>query len=87
MQLMHSIFQDMLGIKVFIYLDDISKTIEDHIETIREICRRLRKHKLYANRSKSAFLPERISVLGHVLTTNGIIAAPEKQILLHAIYS
>src|SRR5258705_565825 len=81
MKLMHSIFQDMLGIKVFIYLDDIlifSKTLEDHIETIREICRRLRKHKLYANRSKSAFLPDRISVLGHVLTTNGIIAAPEK---------
>src|SRR5258706_1622286 len=81
MKLMHSIFQDMLDIKVFIYLDDIlifSKTLEDHIETIREICRRLRKHKLYANRSKSAFLPDRISVLGHVLTTNGIIAAPEK---------
>src|SRR5258706_6278846 len=81
MKLMHSIFKDMCGIKVFIYLDDIlifSKTLEDHIETICEICRRLRKNKLYANRSKSAFLPDRISVLGHVLTTNGIIAAPEK---------
>ena len=52
MKLMYSIFQDMLGIKVFIYLDDIlifSKTIEDHIETIRETYQRLRKHKLYAN--------------------------------------
>ena len=81
MKLMHSIFQDMLGIKVFIYLDDIlifSKMIEDHIETMCKICSRLRKHKLYANRSKSAFLPERISILGYVLTTNGIIKAPEK---------
>ena len=81
MKLMYSIFQDMLGIKVFIYLDDIlifSKTVEDHIETIREIYCRLRKHKLYVNRHKLAFLPERISILGHVLTTNGFIAAPEK---------
>ena len=81
MKLMHHIFQDMLGIKVFIYLDDIlifSKIIEDHIETIPEICRRLRKHKLFANRNKSAFLPDRISVLGHVLTINRIITAPEK---------
>ena len=80
-KLLYSIFQDMLGINVFIYLDDIlifSKTIEDHIETIREIWCKLQNHKLYVNQSKSAFLPEHISVLGHVLTTNGIIAAPEK---------
>lgn len=80
MKLMHHIFQDMLGTKIF-YLDDIlifRKTIEDHIETIRKICHRLRKHKLFVNRNKSAFLPEKISVLGRVLTASGIIAAPEK---------
>ena len=44
MNVMHDIFQDMLGLMLFIYLDDIlifSMTLEEHQEIIREVCRRL----------------------------------------------
>ena len=81
MNVMHDIFQDMLGLMLFIYLDDIlifSITLEEHQEIIREVCRRLRKAKLYANRTKTSFLPDSIKVLGHVLTKDGIVAAPQK---------
>src|SRR5258705_4176979 len=81
MKVMHDIFQDMLGLTLFIYLDDIlifRMTLREHQEIVREVCRRLRKEKLYVNRNKTTFLPDSIKVLGHVLTKDGIVAAPEK---------
>ena len=81
MNVMHDIFQDMLGLTLFIYLDNIfifSMTLEEPQEIIREVCCRLRKAKLYANRTKTSLLPDSIKVLGHVLTKDGIVAAPEK---------
>ena len=44
MNVMYNIFQDMLGLTLFIYLDDIlifSITLEEHQEIIREVCHRL----------------------------------------------
>ena len=81
MNVMYDIFQDMLGLTLFIYLDDIlifSMTLEEYQKIIREVCHRLRKAKLYANRTKTLFLPDSIKVLGHVLTKEGVVAAPEK---------
>ena len=78
---MHDIFQDMLGLTLFIYLNDIlifSITLEEHQEIIREVCRRLLKAILYANRTKTLFLPDSIKVLGHVLIKDRIVVAPEK---------
>ena len=53
-------------------------TLEEHQEIIREVGRRLRKAKLYVNRTKTSFLPDSIKVLEHVLMKDGIVAAPEK---------
>ena len=81
MNVMHNIFQHILGLTLFIHLDDIvifSMTLEEHQEIIREVCHRLQKAKLYANRTKTSFLPDSIKVLGHVLIKDRIVAAPEK---------
>ncbi len=67
MKLMNWIFHDMLGRNVYIYLDDIlifDKTREEHIESIRQVCLRLRQHKLYGNRSKTMILPPELMILG-----------------------
>ena len=81
MKLMQWVFQGMIGKNVYVYLDDIlifTKTKEEHIATLKEICTRLRKHKLYGNRSKTMILPDELVCLGHSISNEGIIAAPEK---------
>ena len=81
MKLMNWIFQDMLGRSVYVYLDDIlifSKTKEEHIDAIKQVCQRLKEHKLYGNKSKTMILPKELMILGHTMISDGIIAEPEK---------
>ena len=81
MKLMNFIFADMLGRQVYIYLDDrliLNKTKEDHIATIKEVCTRLRNEKLYVHRSKTIILPDELHNLGHIITSDGLSAAPDK---------
>ena len=81
MELMNEIFKDMLGISVLVYLDDIvifSDTYEDHVEHLREVHRRLLKEKFYLNKAKTQIMPERMEILGHVLTRDGLRASPQK---------
>ena len=81
MKLMNFIFADILGRSVYVYLDDIlifNKTKEDHIATIKEVCTRLRNEKLYVNRGKTMILPEELHILGHIITSDGLSAAPNK---------
>ena len=81
MKLMNHIFSDMLGRSVYVYLDDIlifNDTEEDHIATIKEVCTRLRKEKLYVNSGKTMILPEVLDTLGHTITSQGLSAEPAK---------
>ena len=78
---MNWIFQDILGRSVYVYLDDIlifSKTKEEHINAIKQVCQRLKEHKLYGNKSKTMILPQELMILGHTMTSDGIIPEPEK---------
>ena len=81
MKLMNFIFADMQGRSVYVYLDDIlifNKTKEDYIATIKEVCTRLRNEKLYVNRGKTMILPEELHILGHIITSDSLSAAPDK---------
>ena len=81
MKLMNFIFADILGRSVYVYLNEIlifNKTKEDHIATIKEVCTRLRNEKLYVNRDKTMILPEELYILGHIITSDGLSAAPDK---------
>jgi len=76
---MNTLFQDELGIFVYICIDDIfifSKTYKEHVNHVRPILQKLRDNQFYADRKKSQFLPEELSILGHVITRRGIQPVP-----------
>ena len=78
-KLMHYIFSDMVYKCVVIYLDDIfmyNRTYEEHVESGREVSRRLLKEKFYLKESKCQFLTKRLEILGQVLTPEGLSADP-----------
>jgi hypothetical protein len=53
-------------------------TLEDHLEKLREVLRRLREAGLKVNTAKSCFCTHDIEYLGYILTRNGIKPQPKK---------
>ena len=53
-------------------------TLEDHLDKLREVLRRLRKVGLKVNTAKSFFCTHEIEYLGYILTRGGIKPQPEK---------
>jgi hypothetical protein len=53
-------------------------TLEDHLEKLREVLRRLREAGLKVNAAKSFFCTHDIEYLGYILTRNGIKPQPKK---------
>jgi len=54
-QFVNTIFADMLGVCVVVYLDDIliySEDMESHQQHVQEVLRRLRLHGLFAKLEK-----------------------------------
>ena len=75
MKLLNWIFAEQIGRDVYIDLDDIlifTKTKEEHIASLKEVCNKLRQHKLFGNRSKTMILPDALSILGHTITSQGL---------------
>src|SRR5256884_1469218 len=81
MRIINYILQSFLGIFVFVYLDDIfiySDTLKDHIDHIKQVCLKLREHRLYASAKKSQFFADKLEILGHYIDNQGIHADPSK---------
>ncbi len=58
-------------------------TLEDHLDKLREVLRRLRKAGLKVNAVKSIFCTHEIEYLGYTLTRGGIKPQPKKvQVIL-----
>lgn len=67
--------------KCIIYLDDIiifSKTIQEHVERMKEVFARLREYGLKLKPSKCFLFQKRISYLGHIVSASGVEADSEK---------
>lgn len=80
-RLMNDIFRPYLDRFVCVYLDDIiiySKTLEEHESHVKTVLSVLRKHRLFAKRSKCEFFQESMGYLGHVVSSGGISPDPEK---------
>lgn len=66
---------------VIVYLDDIlvfSKTEEEHLQHLEEVCKRLQAASLYAKRSKCSFGLKSVEFLGHVVSGDGLATDKSK---------
>jgi len=64
-----------------VYLDDIiifSRTVEEHLERLREVLERLKDAGLKLKPSKCHLLRKSVGYLGHVISEHGVETDPEK---------
>ena len=77
----NEIFRDMLHLKVIVYIDDIlifSDSLEEHVQDVRAVLKRLIENQLYAKLSKCEFHQTRISFLGYVISADGVLMDDSK---------
>ncbi|GBG73740.1 hypothetical protein CBR_g17080 [Chara braunii] len=68
-------FRAMLDRFVLVYLDDIlvySRTLEEHLEHLRQVLETFRRAKYKANRDKCEFVRQELEYLGHFVIPQGI---------------
>ncbi|KAJ1025571.1 hypothetical protein NDA18_003914 [Ustilago nuda] len=77
----NGIFQDIIGVYIVVYLDDLlnfSNTEERHVEHVTEVLTRLRNNRLFAKLSKCEFHTRTVKFLGYIIKPMGIEMDPEK---------
>lgn len=66
---------------VKIYLDDItihSKSLDQHVKHIQEVCKRLKRANLKINIKKCEWCAKEIKLLGHIISKNNVLMDPKK---------
>lgn len=79
--MMNEVFSDYIRKFVLVFFDDIliySPCIESHVQHLTEVLSVLKRHKLYAKRSKCAFGVRQVEYLGHIISGEGVKTDPEK---------
>lgn len=77
----NEIFRDMLHQRVIVYIDDIliySDSLEEHVQDVRAVLKRLIDNQLYAKLSKCEFHQTRISFLGYIISADGVLMDDSK---------
>ncbi|KAI2661080.1 Transposon Tf2-6 polyprotein [Labeo rohita] len=78
----NEVFRDMLNRWVIVYIDDIliySNSYSEHVQHVRAVLRRLIAHQLYAREEKCTFHQDKISILGYIISSEGV-AMDEKKV-------
>ncbi|KAL1280048.1 hypothetical protein QQF64_014648 [Cirrhinus molitorella] len=70
----NNVFRDMLNRWVLVYIDILifSKTLEEHIQHVRAVLKRLILHHLVAKPEKCEFHCSSISFLGYIISSDGV---------------
>ncbi|WVZ90526.1 hypothetical protein U9M48_036820 [Paspalum notatum var. saurae] len=79
--MMNLILKEELDQFVVVFTDNIliySKIHEEHEKHLRVVLEKLRKNQLYGEFSKCEFLLEKVALLGHMFTTEGVSVDPNK---------
>ncbi len=74
-RLMTSIFRDVIGKFLHVYLDDIfiySQSVEKHEKHLRIVFERLRNSHLYLKWKKCDLYADKVNCLGHIIDDEGI---------------
>lgn len=80
-RLMNTVLTGMIGLKAFVYLDDIivyATSISDHTKKLTEVFSRIRKFNLKLQPTKCEFMRKEVTFLGHVITDQGVKPDPRK---------
>lgn len=80
-KIMHHIFIQILGVCVYIYINDIcicSDTYEQHVQDVEKVLSILHDNHFTASKKKFAFMPATMEVPGCTITRSAISAAPDK---------
>jgi hypothetical protein len=78
---MNDVFADMLDVCVVVYLDNIliySSNKTTHHKQVKEVLRRLWKHRLYAKPEKCEFDCKSVEYLSYILSPAGLTMASDK---------
>ena len=79
MDLMNRAFQPYLDSFVIVFIDDIlvySGSLEERAKHLRIVLQTLRERQLYVKLSKCQFWLDRVTFLGHVISTEGVSVNP-----------
>ena len=73
---------EYLGVFATAYLDDVlvySKgTLEEHVEHVKKVLRKLKEYKLYLQPGKCEFHKKETEFLGYIISTEGVKMNPKK---------
>jgi len=78
---MNRIFFKLIGICVFVYIDNLivfSTSIEEHLKHLEQVFSILQNNGLKINLEKCQFFKKEVELLGHILTIDGLKPVPEK---------
>ena len=78
---MNEVLRPFIGKFFVVYFDDIliySRSREDHLHHLREVCDALRREKLYAHPKKCYFFTTEVSFIRFIVSALGVSADPEK---------
>ena len=83
LHLMTTIFCNVIGIFVYVYLDDLfifSNTLEDHKKHLAFVFKTLQKHHLYLEKDKCDLYSSSMNCLGHCIDNQGIHVDTNKMV-------
>jgi hypothetical protein len=78
---MNRVLQPCLRRSVLVFMDDIlvySKTMEEHVEHLREVLQLLQAQLLFVKMSKCSFACATLEYLGHIVSAEGVATDPRK---------
>ena len=81
MRVMTQVLKPFMGKFMVVYFDDIlisSKSREQHLDHLTQVCTTLRKESLYGNLTKCSFFIDRVIFLGFIASSEGVSTNPQK---------
>ena len=78
---MNRIFFPLIGVCMFVYIDDLvifSPSLEQHVEDLKKVFEIIKENELMINLEKCNFFKEKVELLGHTLSINGISPIQDK---------